>query len=124
MNAPVRLLIADDSELVRKAIKTILKDESSVTVIGEASDYAAMLKMLAESAPQVVLMDLRMPDENRYEAADIKAQLRGCHLLAMSIWDDRQTVNRAISLGALKLLEKSNLASTLVPAIQECTRQN
>jgi DNA-binding NarL/FixJ family response regulator len=101
MNTPVRLLIADDSDLVRKAIKTILKDESGVSVVGEVSDYAGMLKVLGEPAPQVVLMDLRMPDENRYDPAYIKDQLRGSHLLAMSIWDDQETVNRADSLGAL-----------------------
>jgi DNA-binding NarL/FixJ family response regulator len=75
------------------------------------------------SPPDVVLMDLRMPDENRFEPACIKKQLSGSCLLAMSVWADEETATLAESYGAMILLDKSNLVSTLLPAIEECMRQ-
>jgi DNA-binding NarL/FixJ family response regulator len=79
--------------------------------------------MLRVSPPDVVLMDLRMPDENRLEPANIKKQLTGSCLLAMSVWADEETATLAESYGAMILLDKSNLVSALLPAIEECMRQ-
>jgi hypothetical protein len=52
-----------------------------------------------------------------------KAQLRGSCLLAMSVWNDEETTGLAFTYGAIKLLDKTNLASILMPAIKECTRR-
>jgi DNA-binding NarL/FixJ family response regulator len=121
MVAPaVRLLIADGSDAVRRAIFTLLKLESGVTVTGQVRDYPELLKALSESPPDVILMDVHTPSEDRFDPASIKAQLRGSRLLAMSVWNDPETASLAEKYGALKLLDKSSLASTLVPAIEEC----
>jgi len=105
---------------VRQAIFTLLTLESGVTVIGQVHDYPELLKALSESTPEVILMDIHMPGENRFDPAFVKAQLRGSCLLAMSVWNDQETASLAENYGALKLLDKSSLASTLVPAIEEC----
>ena len=119
MGTPVRLIIADDSEVVRRAIRELLHAHD-ITVSGEACDYADLLEMMSASANDVVLLDIRMPDEGLFDAATIKGQLSGSCLLAMSFWTDEETASLAQSYGAVKLLDKSQLASTLIPAIEEC----
>jgi two-component system invasion response regulator UvrY len=119
MGIPVRLVIADDSEVVRRAIRELLHAHD-ITVSGEACDYADLLKLLRVSAADVVLLDIRMPDQGRFDPATIKGQLNGSCLLAMSFWTDEETASVAQSYGAARLLDKSQLASTLIPAIEEC----
>jgi DNA-binding NarL/FixJ family response regulator len=80
----IRILIADDSDAVRKAICALLAHEQTITVCGEARDYAELLQMLGNPRPDVVLMDLRMPNAELFDAVNVKAELRGLCLLAMS----------------------------------------
>ena len=82
-----------------------------------------MIKYIQEN-PDVVLMDLRMPGQNRIDAKGVKVQLSRSCLLAMSFANDPETKNLAKAYGAVKLLDKINLASTLFPAIEECMRDN
>jgi DNA-binding NarL/FixJ family response regulator len=117
MRTPVRLLIADDSAIIRRAICVLLQAQTGIAVCGEAQDYADLLKKLSVSTTDVVLVDIRMP-------ATIKDQLNGSCLLAMSFANDEETVSLAKGYGALKLLDKMELASTLIPAIEECVQQN
>jgi DNA-binding NarL/FixJ family response regulator len=124
MGRPVRLLVADDSEAVRRAICVLLQAQPGIAVCGEAQDYADLLKKLNETTPDVVLMDLRMPGEDRFDPATLKGQLRGACLLAMSFSNDEEVVSLAKECGALKLLDKMELASTLLPAIEECMQQS
>src|SRR3979490_3411594 len=124
MRTPVRLLIADDSEIIRRAICALLQAQSGITVCGEAGRYAELLKIFNATTTDVVLMDIRMPGEKLFTAATIKGHLHGSCLLAMSEWNDAETASLAQSYGAGKLLDKGNLASVLVPAIEECVDQN
>ena len=121
---PVRVLVADDSDTMRHAICALLQVEAAVTVCGEASNYAELLKIFNATTTDVVLMDLRMPGEKLFTAATIKDHLHGSCLLAMSVWNDEETASLAQSYGAVKLLDKGQLASTLVPAIEECIQQH
>jgi DNA-binding NarL/FixJ family response regulator len=123
MSAPIRILIADDSDSVRRAIGLLLAVEPRICLCGEAATYADLVKKVIEADPQVVLMDLHMPDQQQFDCADLKGKLRRTVLLAMSAWSDEATANLADSYGAVKLLDKSKFASTLMPAIEECLRQ-
>jgi DNA-binding NarL/FixJ family response regulator len=124
MKTPIRLLIADDSAIVRRAICVLLQAQADIAVCGEACDYTDLLKTVSTSAADVILMDIRMPGEKLFEAATIKGHLQGSCLLAMSFANDEDTVTLAKEYGALKLLDKMELASTLLPAIEECLQQN
>src|SRR5882757_5225339 len=121
---PVRVLVADDSDTMRRAICALLQAQTDITVCGEAQDYPELLRMLSELLADVVLMDIRMPGEGRFDPTNIKAHLHGSCLLAMSVWNDEETTSLAQSYGAAKLLDKSQLASTLIPAIEECIPQH
>jgi DNA-binding NarL/FixJ family response regulator len=124
MPTPVRLLIADDSAIIRRAICVLLQTQTDIAVCGEAGNYGELLKMFNASTTDVVLMDMRMPGEKLFTPATIKGHFHGSCLLAMSIWNDEETASLAQSYGAVKLLDKGNLASVLVPAIEECVDQN
>jgi DNA-binding NarL/FixJ family response regulator len=124
MGTPVRLLIADDSAIIRRAICVLLQAQTDIAVCGEAGNYAELLKKFNASTTDVVLMDIRMPGENLFTPATIKGHLHGSCLLAMSVWNDEETASLAKSYGAMKLLDKSQLASTLMPAIEECIGEN
>ncbi len=121
---PVRVLVADDSDTMRHAICALLQAQTGITVCGEASNYAELLKIFNANTTDVVLMDLRMPGEKSFTPAAIKNHLHGSCLLAMSVWNDEETASLAQSYGAVKLLDKGQLASTLVPAIEECIQQH
>jgi DNA-binding NarL/FixJ family response regulator len=120
MHTPVRLLIADDSETIRHAICSLLQAQADIAVCGEVGNYAELLKIFNASTTDVVLMDMRMPGEKLFTPATIKGHFYGSCLLAMSVWHDEETASLAKSYGAVKLLDKSQLASTLIPAIEEC----
>jgi len=124
MGTPIRLLIADDSATIRRAICTLLQAQTDIAVCGEAGNYAELLKKFNATTTDVVLMDMRMPGENLFTPATIKDHLQGSCLLAMSVWSDEETANLAQSFGAVKLLDKGQLASTLIPAIEECPRHD
>ena len=124
MGTSIRLLIADDSATIRRAICVLLQAQTDIAVCAEAGDYAELLKKFNASTADVVLMDIRMPGENLFTPATIKAHFHGSCLLAMSVWNDAETASLAQSYGAVKLLDKGNLASVLVPAIEECIGEN
>jgi DNA-binding NarL/FixJ family response regulator len=123
MGAPIRILIADDSELFRKSLCKLLFAEGPVEVCGQAGDYAELLKKLTDTSPDVVLMDIWMPYSGDVRVDTIKAELSGSCLIAMSFSVDDETAEVAKNFGAHALLDKSTLATSLLPAIDECLRQ-
>lgn len=124
METPIRLLVADDSELIRRTVCVLLQAQTGIAVSGEAGNYAELLKIFNPTTTDVVLMDMRMPGDKLFTPATIKTHFHGACLLAMSVWNDPITASLAESYGAVKLLDKSQLASVLIPAIEECARQN
>ncbi len=66
---PVTVLLADDHKLVRQGIKSMLQAQKDILVVGEASDGVEALKLVATLTPDVILMDVMMPNLNGIEAA-------------------------------------------------------
>ena len=69
---PVRVLVADDSDTMRRAICALLKAQTDITICGEPGNYAQLLKIFNATTTDVVLMDLRTPGEKLFTAATIK----------------------------------------------------
>jgi len=73
MPTPVRLLVADDSEIIRRAICVLLQTQTDIAVCGEAGNYAELLKKFNATTTDVVLMDIRMPGEKLFTLRRSKA---------------------------------------------------
>jgi DNA-binding NarL/FixJ family response regulator len=117
---PVRVLIADDAEVIRKAIRDILACETTIEVCGEAKTLSQTLDLATSLKPDLILFDLHMPDSHSSESAFVKLRLlsTGAHILAISLWQDEETQIIAQGYGAVELLDKGNLFNELIPAIQ------
>jgi DNA-binding NarL/FixJ family response regulator len=121
---PISVLLADDTAIIRKAVRSLLDSHSDLVVVGEATDFAATVNLIETLRPNIVVMDLHMPGEFKINPAEVKSQLRKVtsRLLAISIWDDDDSRALADSFGATALLSKIDLANTLVPAIIDLHR--
>jgi DNA-binding NarL/FixJ family response regulator len=117
---PLRVLLADDSDIMRTAIARLLKEEASVQLIGEAKGFAQAIELAAALKPEIVLLDIHMKDELDFPPDVVKDQLQEVKCtLAISVWNDEKAHELARSLGAKILLDKANLYSTLIPAIKD-----
>jgi len=117
-DVPIKILVADDSEVVRRGIRQLLSDQTDIAIVGEAANFTQAFDMATDLEPQVIVMDLHMPDEDRVPPQEVKSRLnRGSQVLAISVWNDEESKQLAASLGATVLLDKMNLAGTLIPAI-------
>ncbi len=121
-NSPiVSVLLADDSDVLRRVIVDFLEDERLLRVVGEASNFKELLQKASELKPRVVLMDVHMRVESEIEPEFIKSVLTGSaeRILAMSLSTDDETRELSNSFGATLLLDKSNLCEELIPTIQK-----
>jgi DNA-binding NarL/FixJ family response regulator len=118
---PIKVLLADDSELVRRAIRRLLADQPEIALIGEATGFEQTVALSQDLRPDIILLDLHMSDGERIGVPEFVSQMDnvGSRVLAISIWDDEETQAFAASLGAAKLLDKVDLATQLIPAIIE-----
>jgi DNA-binding NarL/FixJ family response regulator len=114
----VRLVLADDSGAMRQAIRKLVLARAPDIAVVEASNCFELFLAACAYKPDVVLMDAHMV-ESPEEIEAVKFLLQDVNLLAMSVWTDEETALTAKSYGAIKLLDKANLAATLIPAIEE-----
>lgn len=119
-NMPITLLLADDTEFMRKGIRRLLESDSEIEIVGEAASFDQTVKMIAALKPQVVVMDLHMPSVSGITPAALKSCLAssGSQLLAISIWDDEDSKALAMTFGSVTLLDKRDLSTELIPAIR------
>ncbi len=118
---PVKVLIADDREILRKVIRQVLDLHSDITVVGEAEDFPQTIALIRELSPHVVVLDLHMPAPPHFSYGEIKRAVTdaGSKLIAVSVWQDEPSRALAASFGSFTLLDKSNLATLLVPEIRQ-----
>lgn len=116
----ITVLLADDSEIVRRVIRDLLRSEPEIELIGEAANFRQTIRVMNESNPQVIVLDLHMPDETEVTPLDVKSHLNhDSRLLAISIWKDENTKALVESLGTVPLLDKMELGDKLVPTIMD-----
>jgi len=119
---PIRVLLADDSEIMREAIKKLLEDEPRIHIVGEASSFAAAMQLIADVKPDILLLDLHLPQKRELPAPMVKSQLNCIeYTLAISFANDEEAKSLAASYGAAALLDKMSLYNELLPAIMRLT---
>jgi DNA-binding NarL/FixJ family response regulator len=115
-----RLIIADDSDVVRQAVKKFLAGDSRFAVVGEARDYTETIALAAGLKPDVLLVDARMPGaETVTEGLSKLIEACNCPVIVMSFSADADIRLASQTAGAARLLDKTQLFHTLIPAITE-----
>jgi len=117
----IKVLLADDSDVMRSAITKLLNEEPSTELVGEAKGFAQTIRLANTLKPDVLLMDLHMSDESDYSPESVRVQVSvnaGC-ILAISLWNDEKAKALAKRFGARALLDKANLYSELISAIKQ-----
>ncbi|MEU8386412.1 response regulator transcription factor, partial [Streptosporangium sp. NPDC048865] len=115
----IRVLLADDQALVRMGFRLILQQAPGVSVVGEAADGSQAASMTRELRPDVVLMDVRMPEVDGVEATRrIHADGGPTRVLILTTFDLDEYVYAALRAGASGFLLKDTLAADLLSAIR------
>ena len=123
MSAPIRVLICDDHTIVRKGIGALLSTQPDVVVVGEAGDGAEAVRQAEALSPDVILMDLVMPELDGIEATrQITAQWADAHVLVLTSFAADDKVFPAIKAGALGYLLKDSKPEELLQAIHQVAR--
>lgn len=97
----INVIIADDIQILRAGLKAVLSHDNDIKVAGEASNGKEAYELCVRLRPDVVLMDMRMPDyDGGYGTRKIKDNFPNIKVLVLTTFDDKETVDKAISSGA------------------------
>ncbi|HEY3009728.1 MAG TPA: response regulator transcription factor [Micromonosporaceae bacterium] len=118
MRPPVRVLIADDDDLMRAGLRAVLASDDGIAVAGEAADGHEAVRQVRATRPDVVLMDVRMPDLDGIAATrQIVEAVPTARILMLTTFEDDDYVFGALSAGASGFLLKRTQPEQLIAAI-------
>jgi len=116
----INVVLADDHVLVRDGIKALLEDQSGITVIAEASNGKEALEIVSKNKPDVLIIDIRMPEMNGIEAvAEINKHHKGIKTLMLSMHDSEEYVVKSIEAGADGYLLKGASKEEFLKAVNK-----
>lgn len=119
----IRIVIVDDHALVRMGLTTLICDRPDMQVVGEASNLSQALRVIEETQPQIVLMDIRMPGESGIEATrQIVQRFPQTRVIILISYSNDELVMRAIHAGASGYVLKQADNDVLLDAIQTVAR--
>jgi two-component system response regulator NreC len=114
----INILLAEDHKIMREGLAVLLEREPGLKVVGEAENGRAAVRLARELKPQVVVMDISMPDLNGIDATrQIMAEVPGVKVVALSVHADRLFVRGIIQAGASAYLLKYSASQELIRAI-------
>lgn len=115
----IKVLIADDHQIVRQGLRHLLEKEPDLEVVAEAEDGRSTVRLAREVRPEVIIMDVAMPDLNGIEAArQIISEMPRVKVIALSMYADRRFVLNMLRAGACGYLLKDCAYEELVKAIR------
>jgi DNA-binding NarL/FixJ family response regulator len=115
----VNVFVADDAAVMRKAIRSLLSNREDIAVVGEASDFRETIHKSSELHPDLIILDVNMPARNRIAPSEVRSLLNGAKVLAITLGVDDLDEELLNRVGAVKLLDKADLAHQLIPTILE-----
>jgi len=115
----IRIIIADDHQIVRQGLRVLLEKEPDMQVVGEAEDGPSTVRMAKELAPHVILMDIKMPVLNGVEASrQILTDSPDVKIIALSMYPDQRFVTNMLRSGARGYVLKDCAFEELIQAIR------
>jgi DNA-binding NarL/FixJ family response regulator len=123
LEMPLRILLADDHEIVRRGLRAVLEAESDWEVMDEAGNGLEAVEMAERYKPDVVLMDISMPELNGLEAARrIRRTQPDVEVLFLTMHESEQMIREGMDAGGRGFLLKSDAGHELVPAGKSVSR--
>ena len=123
MSDTIRVVIADDHPVVRTGLRGMLETQTDIEVVGEAENGEEAVSLAGRLEPDVVLMDLQMPELDGVSATEqIRARLSRTHVLVLTTYDTDADITRAIGAGAIGYLLKDAPRDDLFHAIRAASR--
>ena len=120
----IKIVLADDHQIVRQGLRTLLAAEPDMEIVAEADNGRTVLRLVQELKPQVVIMDISMPDLNGIEATrQIVAESPGVKVIALSMHSDSLFVLNMLKAGASGYLLKDCALEELIKAIRTVVGQ-
>jgi DNA-binding NarL/FixJ family response regulator len=117
--APLRLFLADDHEIVRYGLRSLLESQAGWTVVGEAGDGKGAIEGVLECDPDVTLLDISMPVVDGLQAArKILAGGSRTRILMLSMHDAKEVLGQVVDSGARGFVLKSDAAQDLIAAVE------
>ncbi len=118
--APIRVVLADDHPIVRDGLKKLLVLEEDIAVVGEASDGREVLRVVQESRPDVVVLDLRMPNMDGLQALQALQQLESRpKVIVLTASEDKNEFVQAMKLGCSGIVLKQTAPELIVKSIRK-----
>lgn len=116
----IRLLLVDDQPGVRQGLRMLLTLEPDITVVGEGSNGREAMALVQQLAPDIVLMDVEMPEMDGISATSVmRTSFPQSAVVMLSIYDDGSTRARAYAAGAAAFVNKSGAIEVLLAAIRQ-----
>ena len=115
----IKLMLVDDHDVVRTGLRSFLETQPGVAVIAEAKNGLQALEKAKEAQPDIVLMDITMPDMDGMEATlQLKKMYPDCQILVLTVHADKQYFMKMLEVGASGYITKQAAADELIAAIQ------
>lgn len=116
----IRVLIADDHVVIREGIRELLRTAPDIEVVGEAGSGSAVITQAYRLCPDVILLDIAMPDINGIAAArELVHRLPRSKIVMLSTYHGEEEVNAALEAGACSYLTKESAGAELIRAVRE-----
>lgn len=114
----IRVLLVDDHQVVRRGIREFLEDTGEITVVAEAENAAQALDMAAEYQPDVIVLDIKLPDQSGIEVAKaLRTAGSSTGILILTAYDDDPYVQAALDVGVNGYVMKSADADDVIDAV-------
>src|SRR6202158_3489783 len=114
----IRVLLADDHAIFRDGLRKLLDADEDITIVGEAQNGAECIKMLAKLKPDILLLDLRMPDKDGLAVLEeVNFDTLPTRVIVLTAAEDARDVVRAMRLGARGVVLKESAIEVLVKSI-------
>jgi DNA-binding NarL/FixJ family response regulator len=119
---PVRILIADDHEVVRQGVRTVLEGQAGWVVCGEASTGREAVAKAVDLRPDIVVLDISMPELNGFEATRQIRRVLPAKILILTVHESEQVVTEVLDAGAHGYVLKADAGRKLIEAIRALLR--